>query len=186
MAEVTYYWTARNMDWDTHPEYMVDGILANYTSTSSDGDIERITTNTCLGTDLGTISKVEIRCYGYGDGDDRIDIKPIFGGTSPGDSHQTTPASSPGWGTYVDITNDNNAPSPWTWSDVQALYAYITKENVSKGNIMYCAKVEIRVTYEPTAGWTNIAKVNAVGQADIAKVSGVAVADIAKISGVAV
>jgi len=132
MADVTYYYDSWNAyDWTTDPDYMVDNILTNFASTDADGDFERLYTNTCPGTDLGTITSVEIRAYGYGDGDDRIDFRPYPGGV-PGDVYQTTPANSAGWGSYVDITSDTSAPSPWTWSDVQATYCYVYFDKVGR------------------------------------------------------
>jgi len=150
-SEITYYFNAYANAWDNNPGYMVDNILTNYASTNSDGQYQLLNNNTCSGTNFGTITKVEIRAYGYGDVNDRVDMQPKFGGLS-GDIHQTTPGTVADWGIYVDITTDNNAPSPWTWNDVEALFVRIFKENVSKGNMMYCAKVEIRVTYTEAGG----------------------------------
>lgn len=151
MSEVSYHFNSYFYSNWNNPSYLIDNILTNFGYHSVDGASTRFDGNTCLGTDLGTITKVEIRAYGYGDVNDRIDIQPRFGGSSPGDVHETTPGTTAAWGAYQDITNDTNHPSPWAWSDVQALDCDITKENVSKGNQMNCAKVEIRVTYTPTA-----------------------------------
>lgn len=148
MADVTYYFDSKSTSVWTDSAYMIDNILTNYASTTGDGDTEVLDGNTGPGTDLGTITKVELRAYGYGDGDDRIDLTPVFV-AGDGDEHQTTPAGAPGWGSYVEITSDTNAPSPWTWAAVQALGVKVEKDNVGKGNVMYCAKVEIRVTYTP-------------------------------------
>lgn len=152
---VDYYFNYSGESWDSYPDYMTDNLLTTYAFTSSDGDVQMLTVNNCPGTNLGTISKVEIRLYAYGDGNDRIDVKPYFGITG-GDTYQTTPGTGPPgtWGNYIDITTDTNAPSPWTWNDISSLNAQAIKENVAKGNAMYCAKVEIRVTYTPTGGVT--------------------------------
>lgn len=153
MAEVTYY---SNTLWSEEPPpdrywddrlSLIDGELGTFASTSSSGDWEQTATNTCPGTDLGTITKVELRVYGYGDGDDRIDLTPIFGYDS-GDEHETTPAAAPAWGSYVDITNDTNAPDWSLWSHIQDIDCIVKFTAVAKGNTMYCAKVEIRVTYD--------------------------------------
>lgn len=93
---------------------MIDNLLTNYAYTSSDSDTEILDGNSGPGTDLGTITKVEIRAYAYGDDNDRIDLTPVFSG-GDGDEHQTTPGVSPGsWEAYQDITSDTNHPSPWT------------------------------------------------------------------------
>ncbi|GAJ09052.1 unnamed protein product, partial [marine sediment metagenome] len=90
--------------------------------------------------------KVELRLFGKGDGDDRIDITPVFAGGN-GDAHQTVPVVDPGdWTTYVDITNDTNHPDWSLWSHIQDLDCIIDSVAVVKGNTVYCAKVEIRVT----------------------------------------
>ena len=144
----TYYFDSKSTSVWTDSEKMIDDILTNYAATSSDGDTEVLDGNTCPGIDLGTIFKVEIRVYGHGDGDDRIDLTPIFGGVD-GDTYQTTPSTVPDWGGYQDITTDTSAPSPWSWSDIQNLDCKVVFEKVAKANIMYCAKVEVRVTFAP-------------------------------------
>ena len=73
------------MGEDTNPSYMIDGSTSNYASTTTDGDIELCNSNTCSGTNLGTISKVEIRANGYYSGSNRdIFLRPVFGGTTDG------------------------------------------------------------------------------------------------------
>jgi len=146
MVEVTYYLDGYNASfpWDNDPEKMVDNILTNYATTKSDGDIQVLNSNTCPGTNLGTITKVEVRYYGYGDGDDKLNI------TCKADAHQTIPNASPAtWSSYIDITNDSVAPDPWTWADIQACGMNLTYIKVGKANLMYIAKAEIRVTYTP-------------------------------------
>lgn len=156
---ISYHFNSKSTSVWTDPEKMIDNILTNYAYTSSDGAMEVLDGNNGPGTNLGTITKVEIRAYGYGDGNDRIDVTPVFGGSSDGDTHQTTPGVSPGsWGIYQDITNDTNHPSPWAWSDVQAIDCKVIKLNVSKGNVMYCAKVEIIVTFTPPGGGVAISQ----------------------------
>jgi len=109
VSEATYYFNSKSSDVWTDSAKMIDHVLTNYATTTSDGDTEVLDGNTCDGSDLGTISKVELSAYGYGDADDRIDLTPVFGG-GDGDAHQTTPGVSAGWVTYVNITNDTNAP----------------------------------------------------------------------------
>lgn len=182
MAEATYYFdvVSATYRWDNDPLYMIDGILTNYAYTSSDGDTQALLETDCPGTDLGTITKVEIRPYGHGDGDDRIDFH--FGMLVI--EYQVTMPSSPGWGAYSDVTSDPQIDG-WTWAKIAVLNEVLAveKDNVSKGNATYCSKVEIRVTYTPVAGWTH--KYLGVANVDIGKICGVAIADIAKVNGVA-
>lgn len=145
---VTYYFDGGGGTYPwTWYERMSDGNLNTYASTFLDGRTQNEVQNTCPGDDLGAISKVEIRAYGYGDGDDRIDLW-VKGGFE-GDEHELTMPSSPDWSVYADITNDSNAPTPWAWSDIVALDVDVEYDKVGKGVTMYCAKIEIRVTYEP-------------------------------------
>ena len=142
MAEITYYFDQpqTGAEWTDAP-YMVDNNLTTFGYTSSNGAVHGFTENTCPGTDLGTITKVELRAYGYGDGNDRIDLRPF------GNEYQVTMPSSPGWGAYVDITNDINAPDWSLWAHIVNQNCDIIYQKVGKGNIIYCAKGEIRVTY---------------------------------------
>ncbi len=192
MADITYYYDTSfggSAPW-TDRANAFDGNLATFASTSGSGDYLRSGTTTCDGTDLGTITKVEVRVYGYGDGDDRIDVS--FSALSPGTpEYQFTMPASEAWSAYADVTADANI-SGWTWAKVEDLSAgagldiCAEKNNVGKGDTMYCSKVEIRVTYTPSnGGWSNIAKVSGVASAAMGKMNGMAVAAIAKVQGVA-
>lgn len=89
-ATVTYYFNAYDVGgevWATTPANMVDGTNTNYASTTRNKDVELLTGNSCPGTDLGAISKVEIRAYGYYTGNDEVGLRPVFGGTTDGDNH---------------------------------------------------------------------------------------------------
>lgn len=148
MAEITYYYDSATVGWDD-PENLVDNDLGTYATQNQDGWAIIADGNTCPGTDLGTISKVELRVYAYGDENDQIDIRPRFD-TSWGNYHDTIPGVNPAWGSYIEITTDLNAPSPWAWADVQTVDVQLVFDKVSKGNIMHGAKVEIRVAYTPS------------------------------------
>lgn len=141
---VSYYFNSRSTANWSDPANMVDGILTNYASTDSTGTEETLDGNTCPGTNLGTIQKVELRAYAHGDGGDRTDLTPVFSG-GDGDTHQTTPGTGAGWNPYQDITNDTNHPTPWTWADVVALDCKVKYTKDGKANLMYVSKVEIRV-----------------------------------------
>lgn len=158
--EVTYYFNSQSTDNWTNPDRMVDGILTNYASHITTVE-ETLNANNCPGTNLGTIANVYLRAYAYGDDNDRLDLHPVFGGITQGSEYQTTPGVSAGWGEYVCITNDAQAPGTWTWADVVALDCIAEKDNVGKGNEMFVAKVEILVTYTPPVAppefWKKIA-----------------------------
>lgn len=179
MSEVTYYFDVIDpvyyvcggitlqTRWDGDHDYWIDGLLTTYAYTVDSGCTQSLQGNTCPGTDLGTISKVELRVYGYGDGGDRIDLHPFFGGIdggTQGDEYQLTMPSSADWSSYADITNDSNAPSPWTWADIEDLDCNCEYDPVGKGNAIYAAKVEIRVTYTGLGGYYHGLKVQGVGE----------------------
>jgi len=151
---VTYYFNAYDVgveEWATTPENMTNGVETNYASTATIGDIELLTGNTCPGTSLGTITKVEIRAYGYyTTSDDTAKLRPVFTGGDGNDHLNALPASA-GWGSYFDITNDPNAPSWSSWLDVQNLDCDVEYYKLSKPENAFVGKVEIRVTYTPGA-----------------------------------
>ncbi len=147
MAEVTYYFNAYTTGVWTDPDNIVDGDIGTFGYTSAKKTAQTLTSNSCPATDLGGIVKVELRLFGKGDGNDRIDITPVFTGGN-GNPHPTTPVVSPGdWTAYVDITKDPNHPDWSLWSHIQDLDCIINNVAVAKGNTIYCSKVEVRVTY---------------------------------------
>ncbi|MBA7710606.1 hypothetical protein ES703_119551 [subsurface metagenome] len=147
MADQTYHFNAYTVGVWVNPDNLVDGDIGTFAASGAKKTAQVLTGNTCPGTDLGTITKVEFRVFAYGDGDDRLDITPIFTGGN-GDTHPTTPVVSPGaWTAYVDITNDTNHPDWSLWSHIQNLDCQINNVAVSKANVMYASKVEIRVSY---------------------------------------
>lgn len=162
MAEVTYYFDVGLGVW-SDPSYAFDNILSNFASTANDGYYEQGQETNCDGTDLGTITKVEIRLYAYGDGNDRIDIS--FGGSPTTPEYQLIPAASEGWTGYVDVTSDPNV-NGWTWAKIAdpTPDCILEYDKSGKGNTMYCAKVEIRVTYTPSAGYYHGLTVQGVGE----------------------
>lgn len=144
MAEVTYYFSdAVSNLWEHSPQYMYDGNTASLAFTDIDGRIESLVANTCPGADLGTITKVELRCCAQGDGDDRIDLQ-VIGGYK----YQVTIPDVLGWSAYVDITDDPRLTEK-TWAEIVALDVDVENVSVGKSNRMYCSRVDIRVTYDP-------------------------------------
>jgi len=125
---------------------MVDNNTGNYAKSLTDNKVELLTGNTCVGTNLGSISAVEIRAYGIVDNPlSKVSFRPVFGGSSDGDDHQSTIYSSNDWSHRMNITLDTNAPAPWSWTDVQNLDCdVIYNQHGASGSV---SKVEIRTTY---------------------------------------
>jgi hypothetical protein len=153
LSEVIYYFDSydNNEPWATSPGNMVDGSTSNYASTTTDGDIELCDGNNCSGSDIGTISKVELRVYAYSTGLIQADmfIRPVFDGSTDGPNHPYQTPPTPVWSPWFDITSDTNAPTSWTWTNVTNLDCDIESEyqQGGPGFTLYCSKVEIRVTY---------------------------------------
>jgi hypothetical protein len=149
-SEISYYFDAYDAGetWASNPGFMIDGITSNYASTTVNGDVELCDNNTCNGSYLGIISKVEIRGFGYWTGDQRdVILRPVFK-DGDGNNHVFTPPRDNGdWSQWYDITGDNNAPDPWVWSAVKNLDCDI--QSAGMFGTVYCSKVEFRVTYTP-------------------------------------
>lgn len=160
MAEVTYYGNSLYSSRWSNPNNMIDNNLETFASESVDEDYARINGTTCLGTDLGIITKVEVRPYGYGDGNDKIDFS--FSSLQEVEYEVTMPASA-GWGTWCNVTDDPKIGG-WTWAKIATPVWYVSYDKVGAGNPMYCAKVEIRVTYTPSADYYHGLKVQGVGE----------------------
>jgi hypothetical protein len=160
-SEIVYYFNGydTNETWSSNPSYMVDGNTSNYASTTLNDDVEFCDNNTCPGNDLGIISKVELRVYGYYSGSPGdIILRPVFNGTNDGFNHSTRITSSPNWSYWVDITNDHpgpGQPSVWAWSDVDTLGCDVEAEMGMGMCTFYCSKVEVRITYNQLPAISN-------------------------------
>jgi len=147
---VTFYFDGYDAGqaWTRNPEYMVDNNTANYAKINYENASEETQLNnfnTCPGTDLGTISKVEFRALVDIWGAGHLYMRPIFTG-GDGDEHDLGSEIYSTWTSYIDITTDTNGPSPWTWSDVQNLDMKV-RGTSGIDNDISCAKIEILVTY---------------------------------------
>jgi len=132
--------------WATNPANMVDGNETSYASTTTNSDVELLNGNNGTGTNLGRISTVEIRAYGYYSSNDEVTLVPVFGGSSDGDGHTSAvPATTAAWGQWFDITSDTNAPATWSWDDVQNLDTDVNYVKSGGGQLTYVGEVEIRV-----------------------------------------
>jgi len=145
-CEATYYYNSYDnmVAWATTPGYMVDSYTQHYASTTSDFDVELCNGNTCSGTDLGTISKVEIRCFGKRSGSGMITPNIIL--YTMGGNHIFSPTTTGDWSSWYDITNDPSAPDSWTWTDVDTMVVEV-RSFIQPSYTLYCSKVEVRVTY---------------------------------------
>jgi uncharacterized repeat protein (TIGR01451 family) len=146
----TYYFNSYSAGqvWATNPANMVDGIETSYASTVIQNDVQLLDANNATGIDLGTITSVEIRAYGYYSSDDLVNLVPIFGGANIGDTHaDAVPATTGAWGSWFNITVDTNAPTIWTWADVQNLDVDVIYIKSGGGQLTYVGEVEIKVLY---------------------------------------
>jgi hypothetical protein len=144
-----YYFTAYDagVTWATNPANMVDGTETNYASTTTNNDAQLLNVNNCTGTDLGAITSVEIRAYGYYSGNDEITLVPIFNGATGDDHTSAVPATTGAWGTWFDITSDTNAPGTWAWTDVVNLDTTVNYVKSGGAALTYVGEVEVRVNY---------------------------------------
>ena len=147
-TEVIYYFNDYDpiIVWATNPAYMADGNTSNYASTTIDRDMEVLNIILESTADKGAISKVEIRAFGKysGSGYPPHDIVlKTVGGT-----HYFIPGTTGDWSSWYDITNNPNAPNPWTWTDIDNLVVEV--EAATEGAYtLHCSKVDVRVTYNP-------------------------------------
>jgi hypothetical protein len=133
--------------WETTPANMVDGVLTNYATTNNNGDTQLLNANNNTGTNLGTIISVEIRAYGdYTTAGDEVRLRPVFTG-GDGDNHDGAVPSTPGWGTWFDITTDTNAPGTWTWTNVQDLDVDVEHYKSAAPGLVYVGQIDIQVNY---------------------------------------
>lgn len=122
-------------------------------SDNNNGHYFTVTGNDCPGTDLGTITGVSIAILWANNStiaNITFKVQPLFGGSSAGDEHTETvdvgTVGSQEWSSEHDITNDTNAPSTWTWADVQNLDLIATTVRASTGK-WYPFAIRITVTY---------------------------------------
>ena len=153
-ATTEYYFGSYDwmIAWDTNPWNMADGDPDTYASTSIDGDVELLYGPVTSGIAPGNITMVEIRAKGYYTGGQQgyINLTPVFR-FGNGDTYTfTPPQNSGGWSDWFDITDDPNAPEPWTGDDVVTLKceveAYIP-DPAGLNCTLHCSIVEICVTW---------------------------------------
>jgi hypothetical protein len=155
-SEIIYYFDGYNTSiaWSSNPGYMVDGNESSYASTSMPGPnaVENCINNTCDGSYLGNISKVELRCKAYRSGEVVVgmNLTPIYNGNSPGSPNTYNTSSGPPgvWSQWFDITS--GLPSAqWNWYNVKNLDCDVLAPDMRESFTLYCSKVDVRVTYTP-------------------------------------
>jgi len=169
--QITYFFDGYDAGeaWPIKPLGMVDGNENRYASTTS-SLVELCNNNSCNGTYLGEISKVELRVKGYYTGDPvDIILRPVYTGIDDGNNYTfDAPQGSGQWSEWFEISGSSgSAEEPWTWSNVTNLDCDVESGLCPGGFTLYCSKVEVRVTYTsnyapiisnpyPTAGSTGI------------------------------
>ncbi len=104
----------------------------NYTSGHSSGDI---------------ISKVEVRMKGSAINSGDTTLTMAYNGTNSTTTHTKSWTSVTEWSSWYDVTNEENMPSTWVWTDIADATIWIMFDNCPDRNRVYGYMVQIRVTY---------------------------------------
>jgi len=186
-SQVSYYFDGydREEAWATNPDKMVDIITSTYASTTSDGDVELCNSNECNGTDLGIISKVEMRMKGYYSGGSAADIylRPVFDGRTDGSDYTFDLGTTANWSQWFDITHDESAPEGWNWNNITYLDLDVEADTPPFGfptPTAYGKNPVIRVTYtlrEPPSIYNPI-PANGTTNVSISPVLNITVSDV--------
>jgi len=157
-GNATYYFNSFSVGehWETDYAHISDGNENTYGYTDYPYIVHLLNGNNCPTTNLGNITKVELRAKGYYTFDvvalnPRMYIRPVFA-DGDGNNHTfTLPRNTGVWSEWFDITDDTNAPSTWGWDDIDLLdcdlMAALAPSPPVINVIPYCSKVEILVTY---------------------------------------
>jgi hypothetical protein len=156
--QTTYFFDGYNVSeaWTFNPENMVDGNENNYASVITSGTVELCNNNTCNGTYLGSISKVELRLKGYRDGlPSDIILRPVYNGTTEKNNYTfNAPSGTSNWSEWFEIPSQSG--KGWTWSEIKNLDCDVESDCIFGDRFtLYCSKVEIRVTYNNLPGSSN-------------------------------
>jgi hypothetical protein len=146
-SEIIYYFDGYdvNVTWSSNPGYMVDGNESSYASTTMGDDYEECDNNTCDGSYLGNISKVELRCKAYRSNQLDVDLilQPV-----PGSEYTFDVNVTPDWSQWYDITSGGSS-AQWHWYEIKNLGCLVRSPITRDSFTLYCSKVEVRVTYTP-------------------------------------
>ena len=139
-----------------NPDFAFNGQTGNFARTNVYPGTSTMTgtSNTCPGTNLGDITKVEIRVHGYNSGTNfgSLVLTPIIQGTTSTPTTVTGLATFPpgpiDYSDFIDITNYSGAPSNWIWSTVQNLDVIIEGTVNDATSDIQISRIEISVTYD--------------------------------------
>jgi len=139
-------------EWQYSPQQMADGSINLYAASKTVNEIELLTSNSLIEPlQYGnTVVKVEIRARHrtYTATTGTIALRPVFS-DGDGDNHILNSINLGAWSEWFDITEDTNAPSTWTWEDVNNLDVnhWMVKTVCGNPNGCQTARIEIRVTW---------------------------------------
>ena len=132
---------------------MVDGNTMTFAETQGAGiETQYLDNNTLDIVPLldrqGVILNIEIRAYAItGDSVNSLSFVPYFDGTSGQTYLLNTSDSTAGFTSWVDITNDSNAPNFWTWYDTTSIDVLITANVNDSTTEVAVSIVQIQVRY---------------------------------------
>lgn len=155
-ASSTYCFNSySSFTWDSAPTNITGCTTTSGTTDNNNGHYAHFDASEYTSGGTGTITKVETRVYyknnwtsGQSTRDNVAQLQPYFGGSNAGTTHNdaTGNHSTAAWSATFDITNDTNAPSTWTWSDVAALDMRLIDYRPNSGQITVY-RIEMIVTY---------------------------------------
>ncbi len=147
-----------------NPDSAFNGATGDYARTGVTPGTSTMTgnSNVCPGTNLGDITKVEIRVNGFNSGGVNVGplvITPIIQGTTSTPTTVTGLGVAPTYSPYIDITNYSGAPSNWIWSTVQNLDLIIEGTIYDATSDIYISYIDVRVTYNKIETGTSLGSV---------------------------
>ena len=130
---------------------MADGNLMTYAQTQGGGIETQYLNNNTI--DIGPflslqaeIQIVETRAYAIiGSPTNTLSLTPYFDGTDAGQSYVTD--ATTGFTSWANITNDPNAPNPWSWYDATSIDMLVTADVGDATSKVSVSIVQVRVTY---------------------------------------
>ena len=160
-ADVTYYFNSYDSNFNfLNPDNIVDGSTSTYATCNVDTAILFQDSNTYGGGLSYSINEVHMRVY-YSitdtDGTADLELLPWFGPAGEDTENKAGEIVtvidggvnvSSRWSEWYEISNDSNAPKPFSFSDIETLEMAVG--GASHGSVLpelRVYKVEIRVTY---------------------------------------